>query len=96
MQLAAEATLTGKKTLYFYVKYGGVAFEVKVASLTSETPNPTATREAIESMMAAWEVLKYETITGGTYAALEAAHATYALDEAAHVIYQDMEAEPLK
>lgn len=96
MRLAAQVTLTGTKTLYFYVKYGGVAFEIKAASLTAETPNPTATREAIESMMGAWEVLKYETITGGTLASFEAAHPKLSESEAANATVELLELNPTK
>jgi hypothetical protein len=94
MRLTAEVTLTGTKTLYFYVKYGGAAFEIRAASLISETPNPTATKEAIESMMAAWEVLHYEAVTAGTMAILEASHATMALIEAAHGTMENLELHP--
>lgn len=96
MRLAGEATLTGTKTLYFYVKYGGVAFEVKAASLVAETPSPTATREAIESMMGAWEVLKYETVTGGTLASFEAAHPKLSESEAANATVELLELNPTK
>lgn len=79
-----------------YTSYGGEAFAIKAVTNASETPNPTATREAIESMMAAWNVLKYEAITSGTYATLEASHAKYSEVEAAHGTYEDLELHPEK
>jgi len=94
MVLAAQATLTGAKTIYFYPRYGGSAFLIKAATNTAETPNPAATQEAIESMMAAWDVLEYAVLTGGTLAVLEAAHPTLALLEAAHSTVSSMELEP--
>lgn len=94
MKEAALLTLTGAKTLYFYARWTGAAYIIKAASLTSQTPNPTETREALESMMPAWCVLQYETITGGSYATLEVAHGKYSEDESHHATYSDMETNP--
>lgn len=96
MKLAAEATLTGKKTLYFYVRYSGEAFRIKAASIAGETPSATATREAIEQWMPAWCVLEYETVTNGTLAILEASHPKLSEVEAAHTSLSDMELNPAK
>lgn len=90
-ELAAKATLTGSKTLYLYPRYGGEAFVTKAASLSSETPNPTATREAILSQMAAWEVLDYEPVSGRTLAALEAGYAKLSELEGAYPSVADLE-----
>lgn len=95
-ELAAKATLTGSQTLYFYPRYGGEAFVTKVATLSSQTPNPTATKEAILSQMAAWETLIYETVSGGTLAILEASHAKLSEVEAAHTSVADLELHPEK
>lgn len=96
MKLAAEATLTGSKTLFFYTRYNEEAFRLKAASLATQTANPTATREAIESMMPAWIVLEYETVAGGTMAILEASHAKISEIEAAHPMMSDLELHPEK
>jgi Phage tail protein (Tail_P2_I) len=95
MELAGKATLTGTKTMYFYVRFGA-PFTIKAATLESETPNPTATREAIESMMAAWNVLEYVVVKAGSYSLIEAAHALYSESEAAHTTYEDLELNPSK
>lgn len=96
MLLAAQATLTGTKTVYFYTRYNGEAFLIKAATLESETPSQVSTRQAIESMMAAWDVLLYEAVKGGTYGLLEASHAKYSEVEAAHPTYEDLELHPEK
>jgi hypothetical protein len=96
MLLAAQATLTGTKTVYFYTRYGGEAFQIKAATLESETPSQATTKEAIESMMASWDVLKYEAVKGGTIALLEAAHALMSEDESAHATMEDVELHPEK
>lgn len=96
MKLAAEATLTGSKTLFFYTRYNEEPFRLKAASLVTQTANPTATREAVESMMPAWIVLEYETVAGGTMAILEASHAKISEIEAAHATMSDLELHPEK
>lgn len=96
MLLAAQATLTGTKTVYFYTRYGGEPFAIKAATLASETPSASVTRAAIESMMAAWDVLSYETIVGGTLASFEAAHAKLSESEAANATVELAELNPTK
>jgi hypothetical protein len=96
MTLAAKATLTGTKTVFLYTRYNGEAFVIKAATLATETAHSAETQEAIESMMPAWDVLQYETVTGGTLAILEASHPKLSEVEAAHVTDADLEAHPEK
>jgi len=96
MELAARATLTGTKVLYFYVRYNGEAFTIKAASLAGQTPNPKETKAAIESMMAAWCHLEYETVEGGTLGLLEASHPKVSEVESAHATTRDAELHPEK
>jgi len=96
MRLAGQATLTGAKTLFFYTRYGGAPFTIKAASIEGQTPNPTATKEAIESMMAAWDILIYEMVKGGTLSLLEVSHAKLSEVEAAHTTVEDAELHPEK
>jgi hypothetical protein len=93
-ELVVKATLTGTKTIFFYPRYNGEAFLLKVITLTGETPNPQETEEELLAVLPAWIVLDYETVEGGTYAILEAAGATYADIEGFHATYASMEAHP--
>lgn len=96
IEVSAKATLTGTKTIYLYPRYEGHWASLAAYTLTSETPDAAATQLAIERMMGAWQVLTFATVTAGTYAILDAAHATYALLEVAHTSYADIELEPAK
>jgi hypothetical protein len=97
IRLVAEATLTGTKTMYFYPRYNSEAFSIYVGTLESQTPNPKATQEAIESIMPAWIVLTYVgTLKGGTMAILEASHALMSEIEATHPTMKDLETFPEK
>jgi hypothetical protein len=93
-ELVVKSTLSGGKTIFFYPRYNGEPFLLKCVTLTSETPNPQETEEELLAVLPAWIVLEYETVTGGTYAILEAAGATYAEIEGFHATYASMEAHP--
>lgn len=91
---AAQNTLTGTKTVIINQRTGANPWTLTIATFTSETPNPTATKNAILSVMPAWLVPTIETVTGGDYLSLSASHASYTLMEGAHASYSDIIANP--
>lgn len=65
-------------TVYLTERIGGDPYHTGVATLTSETPDAAAVERAIMERKRAGEKLTYSTITGGTWADLNATHATWA------------------
>ena len=90
----AQATLTGTKTVLINQRTGSNPWAVSIATFTSETPDPVATKNAILSSMPAWLVPTISIVTGGDYATLAASHSTYTLMEAAHTTYSDIPQHP--
>lgn len=90
----AQTTLTGAKTVIYNQNVGSDAWHVTISTYVSETPDPTATVNAIMSVWPAWLIPTINTITGGDYATLAASHSTYALMEAAHTHYSDIPTNP--
>jgi hypothetical protein len=91
---AAQATLTGAKTVIMNQFVGASPWAISISTFTSQTPNPTATKNAILATMPAWLVPTISVITGGDYATLAASHASYTLMEAAHTHYSDIPTNP--
>lgn len=75
---SAAATLTGTQRVTLRERDGGNAYVLRVQTLASETPNPTATENAILAQKPAGIVLVYEAMPGQDYLELESDHATYA------------------
>jgi hypothetical protein len=90
----AQPTLTGTKTVIVNQNTGSNPWTLTIATYTSETPNPSVTKNAILSVMPAWLVPTITTVNGGDYATLAASHSTYTLMEAAHTSYTDVHANP--
>ncbi|MGZ4530797.1 MAG: hypothetical protein ACXVXP_00425 [Mycobacteriaceae bacterium] len=91
---AAQTTLTGTKTVLINQNTGGSPWALTIATFTSETPDPVATRNAIMSVMPAWLVPTINTVTGGDYLTLSSSHASYSAMEAAHTHYSDIPTNP--
>jgi hypothetical protein len=91
---AAQNTLTGAKTVLLNKFLGGNSNALGITTITSQTPNPTATINAIMAVMPAWIVPTISVVTGGDYATLAASHSSYSLMEAAHTHYSDIPTNP--
>jgi hypothetical protein len=93
---AAKATLTGPQRLIFRERDGAAhgiagapdyAYVLTVHSWATETPNPTATLNALLAQKPGGIVLYYSAQTMQDYAAVKAAWATYALVKSHHRDY---------
>jgi len=95
---AAQATLTGTKTVLLGEREGGgtsspdYAYYLSVFTYASETPNPAATQAALIAQKPAGIVLVYATVSGQTYGTLHANYATYAAVKAAYTDYNALKA----
>jgi hypothetical protein len=74
---AAQATLTGTKTVYIQERYGGDAYVLAVRTLTPETPSSAATLAAVLAQKPGGIVLDFGTSTANTYDATRVKYATY-------------------
>lgn len=78
---AAQAHLTGTRRVDLYERDGGAAYQLRVITYTSETPDPSAVRAALEAEKPAGLVLTYEVLSAAPYDSLDATATTYdALD----------------
>jgi len=84
---ATQATLTGTKRVTLRERDGGDAYALRVQTLTGETPDPTATQNAILSQKPAGLVLTYQTIPGQDYTTLKTAKANYAAVKSSYATY---------
>lgn len=75
---AVKRTLTGGQTVHLDERWGGEAYQLRVRTLASETPDPAATEAAILTQKPIGIVLTYGAITGQDWADLAADHATWA------------------
>lgn len=87
---AAARTLTGNKSVKFYERAGGNAYDLTVITYSSQTPDPTATEAAIRALKPAGIVLTYLVVDGLTYAQLEADYATYAVVDSTFADYLEV------
>jgi hypothetical protein len=94
MVAAAQNTLTGAKTVVLNQFLGGSSNAIEITTFTDQTPDPTATINAVMAVMPAWIVPTFSVVAGGTYAALAASHSSYSLMEAAHTTYADIPTNP--
>ena len=79
---AAQATLTGTKTVIFRERDPAGAdppYSLTVITRTSETPDSAATLRALTAQKPGGLVLTYRTATGQDYVQLKATSATYAI-----------------
>jgi hypothetical protein len=86
MRGAAQATLTGAKTVVFRERDGAnqgnasspdYAYYLTAATYTAQTPNPAATHAALLAQKPGGIVLVYNTTAGQDYQTLRTNHATY-------------------
>lgn len=75
---AAQATLTGAKTVTLVERVGGDAYAITVITRTAETPNPAATLAALQAAKPAGLKLTHTVVAGQTFAQLKAGYATFA------------------
>lgn len=90
---AAAATLTGAQSVVFRERDSTAAapdyaYFLTVKTYTSQTPNPTATQQALLAQKPAGIVLTYTTAPGQDYQTLRTNHATYAAVGTAYPSYQ--------
>jgi hypothetical protein len=85
---AAQATLTGAKTVVFRERDGAemgypnppeVAYCLTVITYTAQTPDPTATLNALIAQKPGGIILQYRTAAGQDYQSVKDGYATYAL-----------------
>jgi hypothetical protein len=93
---AARATLTGAQAVVFRERDGAAqgnpaapdyAYYLTVITYTSQTPDPTATLNALLAQKPGGIVLNYYTATGQDYQNVKTNNATYAAVTAAYVDY---------
>ena len=94
---AAAATLTGNKTVLFTERSGdkvalpiAYAYYIDVMTYTSQTPNPTATLNALLAQKPGGLVLRYLTTPGQTWGQLKASGQTWAQVKAAYPTWNDV------
>jgi len=80
---AAQATLTGNKTVYLQERYGGDAYILAVRTIASETPSAAATQAAVLSQKPGGLVLDFGATTENTYDSTRVKYASYAALNAA-------------
>ena len=74
---ATKATLTGTQTVVMRERYGGDPYVLQVRTVTAETPDATATKNAILTQKPGGIVLDYAAIAGQDYTTLKT-RGTYA------------------
>lgn len=86
---AAQTTLTGTK-LVTLVERNGDAYNLSVTTKASETPDPSATLEALLSQKPAGIILLYQNLDGQLYLDLFNNQPTYDTTKNAYATYQDL------
>jgi hypothetical protein len=86
---AVQPYLTGTKTVIVQERWGS-AYHVRVQTLASETPSPSAALAALTTQKPAGLVLEHVVVSLNTYAYVAGLHATYADLEAAYTDYADL------
>jgi len=93
---AAQATLTGAKTVLFRERSGNpaqspeYAYILDVSTYTSQTPNPTLTLNALLGQKPAGIILNYTTTPGQTWQQLKDSGQTWAQVKAAYPTWNDV------
>lgn len=67
LRAAVQETLTGARTVVIDERYGGSAYQLRVRTLTAETPNEAATLAAILSQKPMGIVLTYDVVDTGDW-----------------------------
>jgi len=93
---AAAATLTGAKTVLFVERSGDTAvkpeyaYYIDVTTYASQTPDPTATLNALLAQKPGGLVLRYQTTPGQTWGQLKSSGKTWAQVTAAYPTWDDV------
>jgi hypothetical protein len=80
IRVAAQATLTGGRTVYFRERDPSAAdppYTLQVVTVETETPDPATTLAAILAQKPGGIVLDFHTVTGWDYTAMTAVGGTY-------------------
>jgi hypothetical protein len=95
---AAKRGLTGSQAVFIFERDGGSAYQVRLATLTSETPNPTQTAADIRAAIPMGNVVTYEVVdvAADTYDTLWLTHRDYDEVESVFADYNEVEADPAK
>jgi hypothetical protein len=88
MYSAMLPTLTGDAPTVFFRERDGSAYRLEVVTLTSETPNPTATLNALLMFKPGGLVLAFRQVVGWDYQAQTDAGGTYAQQTTKFSTYQ--------
>lgn len=100
MRTAARQRLIGPSggpedaTVYFFERHGGDAYDLTIGTLDSETPDPDLVEADLIAQKPAGIVLTYVVVGGGTYADLEATHASYTEVAGDFTDYQEVLTDP--
>lgn len=90
----AQEWLTGTKTVYLYERDTN-AWHMTIATLTSETPNPTGMLADLnKEHKAAGLKLSHTMVTGWTYAEIDAAYSTYTAIDTDFATYTRLQEGP--
>lgn len=87
---AAQQYLTGTKHVYVDERSGGNAYQLSMATRTSETPDSAAVLSAILEQKPGGIVLTYATVPGQTYGELKATRTDYLAVKTAYATYNDV------
>lgn len=91
---AARQYLTGDRTAYISERHGS-AYQLRVATLEAETPDPALVLAALTEQKPAGIVLTYDVIpAGGDYDALNSTHANYDEVEGDFANYTEVVLDP--
>lgn len=96
VRAAAQQFLTGSKTVYMTERWGGNAYAVRIATLASETPNPTLVTAALMDQKPGGILLTYQTVTGQDFNALRDTHTDFADVTATFVTFNEIRDNPTK
>jgi len=91
---AAQATLTGTRTVHMVERVGGDAAHYSVTTIASETPDPAATEAAVRATKHWGLRLTYSTVPGGDWDTLIGAHADWDSVVSTFTDWADVIADP--
>lgn len=77
LRAAIERTLSGARTILIDERYTGSAYQLRVRTMASQTPDPNATEAAILTQKPVGVVLTYAAITAGDWDDLVSNYATW-------------------
>lgn len=93
IKAAAGQRLTGSRTVYIQERHGS-PWRATVATLTSETPDPTATQRDLAEQKPAGILLMHTLINGGDFNTLRDTHPNFDAVTAAFTSFDALRADP--